>query len=126
MSKRNIVHKRIIVHGEKLNKIFDTHMEPMALCKKLRRLEYSATRNSEQFCNGERGEVKYNRVLEELLDKLDKALGFRKKKIPVFINSDPRGYALKIKSEWFGTQDIDLDRDWGGYGLLAPDLSFEN
>jgi len=41
--------------------------------------------------------------------------------IPVFFNSDPRGYALKIKDDY--TRDITIYRDWGGYGILAPDFS---
>ena len=45
--------------------------------------------------------------------------------VPVFLNRDPRGYALKIKSEWMEARrdSVRLHRDWGGYGILAPDLS---
>jgi hypothetical protein len=35
----------------------------------------------------------------------------------LFINGDPRGYALKVQPE----HADDLPRDWGGYGLIAPD-----
>lgn len=39
-----------------------------------------------------------------------------------FINTDPRGYALKIDDQILKSEysSIDLNRDWGGYGLLAP------
>lgn len=33
-----------------------------------------------------------------------------------FINNDPRGYALKIRSQ---NVPVGLQRDWGGYGCLA-------
>ena len=42
----------------------------------------------------------------------------------VFINGDPRGYALKIDDKY---QDrlhkVGIHRDWGGYGIIAPDFS---
>jgi hypothetical protein len=83
--------------------------------------------------------------------------------VPVFLNGDPRGYALKIRDEWmhkaqtlrrdgepvytgpdpetwihrnhsfsvahalehegYRLEPVQLHRDWGGYGILAPDLS---
>jgi hypothetical protein len=42
--------------------------------------------------------------------------------VPVFINRDPRGYQLKIKDDWMTANNADLERDWGGYGLLAPEI----
>lgn len=47
--------------------------------------------------------------------------------IPVFINLDPRGYALKIDDEWMRANqgkwgDDNLTTDWGGYGLIAPEI----
>ncbi len=83
--------------------------------------------------------------------------------VPVFINSDPRGHALKIRDEWvrdaqvlcrdgrtvyvgtkleewihrhhsysvvhalkhegFTIKSVSIHRDWGGYGIIAPDLT---
>jgi len=43
--------------------------------------------------------------------------------VPVFINRDPRGYALKINDDWMRATDCRLHRDWGGYGIIAPDLT---
>jgi hypothetical protein len=37
-----------------------------------------------------------------------------------YINTDPRGYALKIDDENNGTTP--LYRDMGGYGILSPDF----
>jgi hypothetical protein len=36
-----------------------------------------------------------------------------------YCNGDPRGYALKIDLQ----VGEELHRDWGGYGIIAPDLS---
>ena len=117
-----MMNERILAHGENLNKIFDTHFPPITLCKKLRRLEVKATWYSEAYCNGTIDMTEHDKNSEAILKALDRILGFRKKKIPVFVNSDPRGYALKIKDKWLRKNDITLNRDWGGYGLLAPDL----
>ncbi len=43
--------------------------------------------------------------------------------VPVFINRDPRGYALKIDDHYMREHDAALHQDWGGYGIIAPDLS---
>lgn len=122
MNKKDRMYQRIAAHGTNLNLIFDTGLEPIALCKKLRRLEVKASTNSEAYCNGRYDEVKYQRISEEIEAKVDNILKFKSKAIPVFINGDPRGYALKIKGEWVSAQNINIERDWGGYGLLAPDL----
>lgn len=50
-----------------------------------------------------------------VIDKIARILGYRP--VGLFVNGDPRGYALKVQPEHAG----DLRKDWGGYGLLAPD-----
>jgi len=42
-------------------------------------------------------------------------------KLKVFINLDPRGYALKITSE--DAEGLDIHKDWGGYGIIAPEYT---
>jgi hypothetical protein len=65
-----------------------------------------------------------------------RAIWNRKPLVPIFVNRDPRGYALKIDSEWmaeargrdefYDTPTRQLHRDMGGYGILAPDLTEGN
>jgi hypothetical protein len=53
--------------------------------------------------------------------------------VPVFLNRDPRGYALKIDEEWLqaarrdgrtvGAVGCCIYQDWGGYGIIAPNLT---
>ena len=43
--------------------------------------------------------------------------------VPVFLNRDPRGYALKISDEWMRNNPKALPCDWGGYGIIAPDMN---
>jgi hypothetical protein len=42
--------------------------------------------------------------------------------VPVFLNDDARGYSLKIRDEWMREHKAELHRDWGGYGILAPEI----
>ena len=39
----------------------------------------------------------------------------------MFINRDPRGYALKLTEEF--SKDKRIYKDWGGYGIIAPDFT---
>ena len=113
-------------HGQQLLAIFPhaTEREPLELCRRLRRLESEASRYALRMCNGpewESEEAQEN-AKERILDKVDKILGFRAQKVPVFLNGDPRGYSLKINDEWMRQHNATLHRDWGGYGIIAPEI----
>jgi hypothetical protein len=112
----------IQLHGENLNRIFNTGLKPIELCKKLRRIQGALEGPILNYCNGDYGitsEQLDNRI-DKALDRLDKILNFRTRNIPVFVNRDPRGYALKIDDEYIRIHKIAIYRDWGGYGILAP------
>ena len=38
----------------------------------------------------------------------------------MFLNTDARGYALKFFEDF--SKDKTIHKDWGGYGLIAPDF----
>ena len=126
--------EQIKAHGENLLHLFPnaTERDPIALCKKLRRLEAKASRITTDSCNGdfddgENGE-KLDAALDPILAKVNAILGNTgKNPVPVFINRDPRGYALKIKSEYMAgagwIAQWALMRDWGGYGIIAPEIT---
>ena len=120
MYGRNEMYDRIRKHGENLNKIFGLNKDPIALCKQLRRLEVKANIINERYSNGDIGEKELLSGHKKIEDSLNKILGYKRKGVPVFINSDPRGYALKIRSGY--AMRLNIARDWGGYGLIAPDL----
>lgn len=125
-------------HGESLLKAFPncTEKNPVALCKKLRRIETSLTKPLTDYCNG------VNITSEELDKVCDKAIHrvceilFGKcsdtTRSIVHVNRDPRGYALKLDDEWTRAYNADkyqkdspprIYTDMGGYGILAPDLT---
>lgn len=92
------------------------------LCK----IERRASRDAERICNGEiqRSDTGQELYDSRILDAVNALTGFRSKGIPIILSGDPRGHALKVPSEWVQMHDsgpeIRLERDMGGYGLLAP------
>ena len=125
MGKHDEMYKKIEQHGNKLNAIFNTGIDPVKLCKKLLRAENKARLNAERLCNiadyQEQAEIEFFQVEKHV----DKILQYKQKNIPVFINRDPRGYALKIDDSYMYEHRVDLYRDFGGYGIIAPDFREE-
>lgn len=113
------MYEQIEEHGKKLLAIFPnaTEKDPVALCKKLRHLERAAPRKAEDYCNGlmESWEEESDKFLAELTRLLGSNEG-------IFINGDPRGYALKIDDAYVREHKLDIYRDWGGYGIIAPEF----
>lgn len=61
-------------------------------------------------------ERKSDQAIEEIETMMPKLAG------KVFVNGDPRGWALKIDDAHKDLiNDSRIARDWGGYGLLSPD-----
>ena len=126
MTKKQQTAESILRHGFALQRIYpqNTGGGPVSLCKALRRLELEASRHAErlcsdeQYCNQPDAEAKHERKEASILARVNALLGPGP---AVFINTDPRGYALKIETE--AAKDLDIHKDWGGYGIIAPDFS---
>ena len=126
-------------HGENLNSIFNTGIEPVKLCKKLRSLEKKANKIAMDFCNGEGGATTDN-VDNKIFPIMGKVYSIlnngvynddrpHKRQVPVFFNSDARGYQLKINDGYVNLLKLagkDIYTDWGGYGIIAPDFTPNN
>ena len=142
----------IIRHGNNLLGIFPnaTERDPIKLCKKLLKLESQAYQHTLELCNGdepgEHGEQwreRHNSAMFLILNRVHVLLGNTTQNggsVPVFINRDARGYALKIDDAWMrangwtlnksnrhtnGSGSISvarLRRDNGGYGIIAPEI----
>jgi hypothetical protein len=115
-------HEMILKHGAKLLKLYPECVEQDAvkLCKKLRILENQAGAIALRLCNGPEYPGGYDEVdkrCETILAKVRAILGDGP---AIFINRDPRGYALKIKDAH--EQKLDIEQDWGGHGIIAPEL----
>ena len=125
---------QVLYNGDEIK----TEYDKLLLCKKLKQLETYTHHRAEDYCNGvidtedtfKDGKIK--RGIEFYLDRirirLNNILKYGEKNIPVFINTDPRGYALKIKDGYVSKlreDGINIHRDFGGYGIIAPDLMDE-
>lgn len=125
MTKKERMYQRIEKHGADLNRIFNTDLDNITLCKRLRRLEAKAHKLAEDYCNGVNGvdSENWDDKCEPILEAVNKIIHFMDAQFAVFVNGDARGYALKID---FGGSvaetDVKLHKDWGGYGILAPDF----
>ena len=154
MNKHKRMYQQIENHGNNLKGIFArktwgkdclefSQIDPVKLCKKLLRLENKAHHATTCLCNTntldllelnrftgydvkQATEEEQDAFFEAILNKVDKILHFKEKNIPVFINYDPRGYALKIKDDYVREHKLIIHQDFGGYGIIAPEFDGSN
>jgi hypothetical protein len=125
MTKKQERDEAILQHGFKLQRIFPKtrDMGPVEVYAALLHIEMQAHRNAERECNDEHYTTEMaERNDARMLARLDEILGFKAAGIPVFVNGDPRGYALKIKDKYVREHKLDIYTDWGGYGILTPEF----
>ena len=128
MNKRDRMNEQIKAHGEDLKRAFDISLvDPDTLARKLHRIELEARRLALDYCNGANNVTTENweELTEKILAKVDNVTGFKRKGVPVFVNGDARGYALKINNAWvegYQSKGGRIYTDWGGYGILAPEF----
>ena len=130
------MYQQIEKHGNDLNRIFNTGLDAITLCKKLHRLEAQAHKLATDYCNGDNGITSENweDKITPIMDKVYTVLNNGKynddrphqKKVPIFLNGDARGYALKINDSYVRTLRMagkTIYTDWGGYGIICPDFT---
>ena len=141
------MYENIQKHGENLNAIFNTGIDPVKLYKSLFRLEKKAHHAITCLCNTNTLDIlelkkytgyyvnKYTGYYEQATEaEQDKFFeGIKKQVVKIlgkdsdkcfFINFDPSGYALKLKSEFCEGKQI--YKDFGGFGIIAPDFTQNN
>tara|TARA_R110000751_G_scaffold54990_1_gene118041 strand:+ start:75 stop:470 length:396 start_codon:yes stop_codon:yes gene_type:complete len=114
MNKKQMMYDKIQKHGDNLKAIFNLNIDSIKLCKQLFRLENKAHRLAEDNCNGITDNIESD--TNKIIDKVKKILNTNE----VFFNGDPRGYALKLCDQF--SKDKIIHKDWGGYGIIAPDF----
>ena len=119
MTKKEIMYNKIKQHGDNLKSLFNVEIDSVALCKKLFRLETKAHKLSTDYCNGLIDCDFWEVESDKILDKVSKVLNC-KTQSNFFVNGDARGYALKLDDNF--SKDKTIYKDWGGYGILAPDF----
>jgi hypothetical protein len=121
-TQRERMYLQIRSHGQHIQAIFGIGGDPVELSKRLRRIEAKAHALTTRVCNGQVDIAAYDAQAAKILNSLDTVLGFRAKGIPVFLDGDPRGYALKIDDEYTRSHNLRISTDWGGFGLVAPEF----
>lgn len=130
MNKKERMYERIEKHGRDLIKLFNlpADTDPIALSKRLFKLENKAHRIAVDYCNGiiqteqaEKEEISIIKALGKIVFPIGTIPA-----VPVFVNWDARGYALKVDDAFMRGTDSNLHRDWGGYGIIAPDFTESN
>ena len=123
--RKEKLYKLIFTHGERVKKFFNmpASTDPIALCKRLRRLEVQAQRVQDMHANGQyeesaRAEAKIIVKLKNLLQPDATPEDFLK--FGIFLNTDQRGYALKLPEEV--VKGHKFYKDWGLFGIIAPGL----
>jgi len=143
-TKKAAMYQQIEKHGNNLNAIFNTGIEPVKLCKSLLRLERKANFATTCLCNTntlhllelnkytgydvpESTDEEIEKFFNDILTKVKKILFARSYNVlrekAIFINYDARGYALKIKGNYIKEHNLTIHQDWGGDGIIAPDFS---
>ncbi len=87
------------------------------------KLEKEAHKLAEDYSNGLLESDQWELETDKIAGKVQEL--FNNKLKGFFVNGDPRGYALKINDDVMRDtpySNIGLDRDWGGYGLLSPEI----
>ena len=122
--KKQTKYQKEKAYGEKIIEAFGLKdADPVQTYRTLRRLEKRGNRLAVEDCTVELREGEHEKRATAILKHVDRVTGYKAKGVPVFLNGDPRGYALKVRADWMEGNKTDLHTDWGGYGILAPDLS---
>jgi len=145
--KKQDLYSRIEKHGEQLKIIFNLPVstDPIKLCKTLLRIENALHAVMTNLCNTnniegiephyetvnnirtgvwvqkETSEEEQEKVFDNFRKKIAKILGKKALSI-IHFNHDPRGYAIKISDKVMKENGFELYRDFGGFGIVAPDF----
>lgn len=86
----------------------------------LRRIEKRLAYHTEAACNTQVGADYLPTAIQIYTEQVREVLGT----LPTgfFINTDPRGYALKLDNDKVPAAIEGLHRDMGGYYILAPEF----
>jgi hypothetical protein len=124
-NERKKMYENIVCHGENLRKIFHFSGDVVPVCKKLLTLENKANKLMVDFCNGFLDVNTLDYATEKVYNTLLRILSLSHSSPlakELIINRDARGYTLKIAESFIRENRFIIYRDFGGYGILAPDF----
>ena len=97
-----------------------TKADGLKMWRSLLHIEKRAEAGAMKWSNGDTTEAQWEETRGEVERAVSRVFG----RIPTgfFVNSDPRGYALKLDNDKT-TIPEGMHKDWGGYGILAPEIN---
>lgn len=85
-------------------------------------IEETGHKLAEQYCNGDIDADGYDKEIQDLKERLKKTvLGKSLIFKEILFNGDPRGYFLKINDSYTRKNKLEIERDWGNYGIISPE-----
>lgn len=112
-------------HLNNLGNLLGIKDELLKVCyKSLKDIEYSGHRLAEKYCNGEGIDSTNIEMYEaKLRSNLLATLKYANQDVVknIQFNWDPRGHFLKLNDEYVRKNKIQIDTDWGGYGIICPE-----
>ncbi len=130
MTKQRLRKERLEKHYatlDRLSEFLGKKQDGKKLSLALFKLETMVHKAATNYCNGENGinAFEWDNIRDNAIIFLVKLFG--DKDIPgLVINGDARGYALKIDSDFMKQyESVGLPRDWGGNGILSPEINGE-
>lgn len=89
----------------------------------LKRIETDGRKIAERYCNGELDTEQVEVLEAKLRRNLEVTLKYAKQSAvrEIKFNWDPRGHFLKFDDEWVRAGRVEIETDWGGYGILVPE-----
>lgn len=99
------------------------HYGTRYIYEELKKIEKKAYALMLRYCNGYTSIQSVDRMTEKYIKEIETLFGGKIEGLK--INRDPRGYILKIESDVqrkLRDNGINLQSDWGGFGLLAPKI----
>lgn len=105
-------------HIDQLDRLVSSKVSPIEVFSKLRRLEKTMSRKACDYCNGDMSREQWEKAEKAAIKKICAMLPYLEPE-KIYINGDPRGYALKLTE---GSRETISYQDWGGYSILAPEF----
>ena len=103
-----------------VQKWFENHLSALEISesqsKQLFRIENKLNKLATDECNGDKNPLNLDLELKKAVKICPKLAD-----LGLFYNGDCRGYAMKVKNPIQG-----MHKDWGGYGIVAPDFRTMN
>jgi hypothetical protein len=116
--------KRKAVHLQNLAAVFGYTLEGITfLYRHLKINETHGRKLNEQYCNGEIDADEYESRKERIKKNLLATLRDARSEVVrnIYLNGDPRGYFIKINDSYVRDNKLQIETDWGGYGIVCPE-----